>query len=113
MLAGGGAAWNISTRTGLDGIRLVGSRVISIPPDVSEEKPPRWGILPIFAGILFVMAVGWSIFELFFEAPKTQWNSPAEESRVPDDQNPKSSKKPSGPSSLGDDRSLDRDAVGK
>ena len=108
MLAGGGAAWNSSTRTGLDGIRLVGSRVISIPPDVSEEKPPRWGILPIFAGILFVMAVGWSIFELFFEVPKTQWNSPAQESRIsafnggPNHQNSKSSKIPSAHSSLGE-----------
>ncbi|WP_095198533.1 hypothetical protein [Mesorhizobium carmichaelinearum] len=74
---------------------------ISITPDVPEEKRPRWGILAIFAATLFVMAVGWSIFELFFELPATQVERTAGESRnsafngVPDDQNPKPGKIPS------------------
>ncbi|WP_156388996.1 hypothetical protein [Mesorhizobium sp. Root695] len=81
--------------------------MISITPDGSEEKPPRMGILPIIATTLFVMAVGWSVFELFIELPKTQWNSQAEYSHgsafngVPGDQNPKSGN--SAPSRLGGD----------
>lgn len=81
--------------------------MISITPDGSEEKPPRMGILPIIAATVFVMAVGWSVFELFIELPKTQWNSQAEESPgsafngVPGDQNPKFGK--SAPSRLGGD----------
>ena len=74
---------------------------------VPEEKPPRWGKLTIFVAALFVVGVGWAIFELFIELPRTQWNRPVAEDNsrstafLPDDKHLKTGKAPSEPSNLG------------
>lgn len=74
--------------------------------DIPEEKAPQWGRLTLFAAAVFVVGVGWAIFELFVELPMTQWNRPVAEdnsrstARLPDDKHPKIGKTPSEPANL-------------